>query len=315
MSPDPRTVAHSAVVVLDGVRKRFGQRDALVDTDLQVGAGEILGLAGPNGSGKTTLLKLLAGLLRPTAGRVRVLGLDPFARREQVMRGARFAFAPAPLYDTLSAREHLRHLSRLGTQSVPASAIDQVLELVGLEDRAADRVRTFSLGMRQRLGLALALLPEPRLLVLDEPADGLDPLAVLELRAILARLRDERGVTIVIASHLLMELEHLVDRLLVLKEGQVLFCGPPGDLRSDVEQLHARVSDPDSARQLLEARGVAAEPDGEGGLLLGGSELSLERVRDILRAGGVDLFEYGARRPGLEVALIARLEQGQEPVR
>jgi len=300
------------VVALENVCRRFGRRDALTDVDLTIHAGELLGLAGPNGSGKTTLLKLVAGFLRPTKGRVRVFGCSPFERREEVMRHARFAFAPAPLYEALSAREHLKYLARLGGEAVSPMVIDETLELVGLRDRADDRVRAFSFGMRQRLVLAQALLPEPRLLVLDEPADGLDPLAVLELRSILARLREERGVTIVISSHLLIELDQLVDRLVVLRDGRVLFCGPPGELRGRGEALHVRVSDVSRAQELLESTGVTANADGEGGLLLSGPELSLERVRETLRVGGVTLLEYAGRRPSLEAALIARLAQEHE---
>ena len=297
----------TALVELEGVVKRFGRREALADVSLEVGTGEIVGLAGPNGSGKTTLLRLLAGLTRPTRGRVRVFGLDPSERRERVMEHARFAFAPPALYDSLRAREHLRYLAGLGGTNTVEASVDEALERVGLADRAQDRVGTFSFGMRQRLILAQALLPRPRLLVLDEPADGLDPLAVLELRGILARLREELEVTILLSSHLLLELDQLVDRLLVLDQGRSLFQGTPAELRGEGAVVRIRVDDPATGRELLVGAGLDARAGEDGALEVAGEAPSLERVREILAGGEVELCEYALDRPTLEAALIRRL--------
>jgi len=155
-------------VEVRGLGRRFGARIALAGVELRVEPGEIVGPVGPNGSGKTTLLRILAGLLRASAGEARVFGLEPFGRRELVMQRARFAFAPPALFESLTAREHLAYLSRLGLRSEAfptPSAIESALETVGLRERAGDRVHTFSFGMRQRLLLAQALLPLPELLV------------------------------------------------------------------------------------------------------------------------------------------------------
>ena len=297
-----------------GATKRFGRRTALDRVDLHIGEGEIVGLAGPNGSGKTTLLKLLAGLSRPSSGEVRVLGLDPYRKREEVMRAARFAFAPPPLYEALTAREHLVHLSRLAGRGAKRPEVDAALDLVGLAERATDRVHTFSFGMRQRLILAQAVLPRPRLLVLDEPADGLDPKAVLELRAILSRLRSEHGVAILLASHLLFELDKLVDRLLVLSAGRQLFQGTPDELRGPVECVRIRLRDHgtigfDRVASALGELGARVRPGDEGSFLLEGSTPALEQVRERLGQDGLELAEYALERPSLEGALIARLAE------
>jgi ABC-2 type transport system ATP-binding protein len=303
----------TAAVALADAGRRFGRRWALTGVTLEVATGEVFGLAGPNGSGKTTLLELLAGLSAPSRGSVRVLGLDPFVERRAVMRRARFAFAPPALYDGLDALEHLRYLCALGGARPTPAAMQRALEWVGLADRARDRVGTYSYGMRQRLLLAQALCPRPDLLVLDEPADGLDPLAVLELRAILARMRAEEGVTIVLSSHLLLELDELVDRLLVLDEGQALFLGTPDELRGSGEQQRLTVDDPAAACAALAERGLAARA-GEGAVFLAPGALDLEGARALLASRGLQLAEFTTERPSLERALLARLRARREAV-
>ena len=302
-SPDP--------VHVERVSRRYGERLALAQVDLRIGAGEIVALVGANGSGKTTLLKLVGGFLRPTSGRVRVFGTDPVRDPERVMARARFAFAPPALYDSLTASEHLFHLSALHTtddhESVAAATIDATLELVGLRRRAHDRVRTFSFGMRQRLILAQALVPRPQLLVLDEPTDGLDPLAIQELRHVLARLRREHGMTILLSSHLLVELEHLADRILVLDEGRTVYEGAPAGLIEDVQSLHIEVDAPDRAAACLRAAGYDSQPAGAQQLELTNGHPTLADAVRLLRAGGVELRAYHTHRPTLQEAFLRRM--------
>jgi len=297
------------LVEIRGLERRFGTRRALAGVELELGAGEIVGLVGPNGSGKTTLLRILAGMLRPTAGTVRVAGLDPAEERVEVMRVARFAFAPPALLETLTAREHLVHLGGLGGARVEPAEVARALALVGLAARADERVRGFSFGMRQRLMLALSLIPRPRLLVLDEPTEGLDPLAVLELRAILARLRGEHGLALLLSSHLLLEIDRLVDRMHVLSEGRVLFAGTPAELTAGSERVRWTVSDAGRAAELARARGLACQPLGTGELELAADSPALAEVLPWLAAGGVTLTGYRRERATLEQALLARLAQ------
>jgi len=309
--------AMPSLVEIGGVRRSFGARLALDGVDLEVGPGEIVGLVGPNGSGKTTLLKIVAGFLRPDAGEVRVVGLEPFREQARIMERARFAFAPPALFESLSAREHLVHLAGIranGTPPVSAAEIDGSLELVGLADRARDRVRTFSFGMRQRLVLAQALLPMPELLVLDEPTDGLDPLAVLELRDLLRRLRAEHGLAILLSSHLLIEIEELVDRMLVLTEGRTLFHGAPSEMLAGQERLRLGADDLGRAAEVLARHGLTATPrDGE--LDLEPGSLDARRAVEWLTAGGVELESFRVHRPSLEEALLARLREASGLVR
>jgi len=297
----------AARIEVRGLERSFGARRALAGVELDVAPGEIVGLVGPNGSGKTTLLRVLAGFLRPDAGTVRVLGADPWLEREKVMERARFAFAPPALLESLTAREHLRFLAGLGGVAPSASEVEATLALVGLDERADERVRAFSFGMRQRLALAQALLPRPELLVLDEPTEGLDPLAVLELRALLARLRREHGLSLLLSSHLLVEIDELVDRMVVLVQGEVRFAGTPADLRRGTQRLVLAVADPAGARGRLRAHGLEAHPSGMDELELAPGTLTLEQAQALLGPG--ELRGFWHRSATLEQALLAHLAE------
>lgn len=298
------------LVELQSVTRNYGARVALEDANFMLEPGQILGIVGPNGSGKTTLLKLIAGLLRPSSGNLRVLGVSPFENQALVMRDARFAFAPPALFEELNAREHLRILPGLGAQSTSEpteSDIDRVLEMVGLRERDRDRVREYSLGMKQRLMLAQAMLPTPRLLVLDEPTEGLDPLAVLELREVLTRLREVSGTAILLSSHLLVEIEQLVDQMLVLYEGKTLFQGGPSELSTQEQSIRLVTDQPDVAVGILEeSSGGRAQLVGSE-IELPNNGLTLEAARTKLRESGVELLEFRIERPTLESALLERL--------
>jgi len=295
-------------IEIQSLSRSYGRRAALIDLSLTVKSGEIVALVGPNGSGKTTLLKILAGLLRPGGGRVALFGLDPFRDRVRVMARARFAFAPPALFDNLTAREHLRYLIGFhGDHRVSPAEIDQALELVGLTERSRERVAVYSLGMRQRLALAQALLPLPDLLVLDEPTEGLDPLAVLELRAVVARLRREHGVAVLLSSHLMVEVEQLVDRLLVLSEGLCVYLGTPSGLTEGACGLRVVAGDPKRAAPLFRARGATVSELKDGALLVRGVDLDLKAALALLEPAGVELRSFSHYRPTLEQALLERL--------
>jgi ABC-2 type transport system ATP-binding protein len=292
------------------IGRRYGDRWALADVDLRVEPGQIVGLVGPNGSGKTTLLKILAGFLRPTRGTVAVFGRDPFREQARVMETVRFAFAPPALFDTLTPLEHLHHLTAIRAGSmceVTTAEIESVLYTVGLHHRRHDRVRTFSFGMRQRLILALSLLPSPALLVLDEPTDGLDPVAILELRRVLLEVNRTRGITIVLSSHLLVEIEQLVDRLLVLTEGRTLFSGDPRELVDGHRRIRLRARSGARAAECLRAHGLDAVARGDE-IELPAESLTLEAASRILEAVGESLLHFYEHQPSLESALLARLQ-------
>jgi ABC-type multidrug transport system ATPase subunit len=206
--------------------KRYGPRAAVDHVGLRVRRGEVYGFLGPNGAGKTTTLRMLLGLVRPTAGTVRVLGAPP-GDRAALARIGMLVESPA-FYPYLSGRDNLRVVARYG--GVPAGRVDQTLEMVGLTARASDRVAAYSLGMQQRLGLAAALLKDAELLILDEPTNGLDPAGVAEMRLLLRRL-GSGGRTVLLSSHLLGEVQQVCDRIGVLSGGRLLREGTVAELR------------------------------------------------------------------------------------
>jgi ABC-type multidrug transport system ATPase subunit len=209
-----------------GLVKRFGDRVTAVDgLDLSVRPGEIYGLLGPNGAGKTTTLRMLLGLVRPTAGLIRVLGVPPGNPAGLSQTGS---MGETAFYPFLSGRDNLRAAAR--RRRLPDARVDAVLEIAGLSARAGDRVSGYSLGMRQRLGVAMALLKDPELLILDEPSNGLDPIGQLEMQRLIRDL-GTGGRTILLSSHDMREVEELCGRVAVLGGGRLLFEGTPGQLR------------------------------------------------------------------------------------
>jgi ABC-2 type transport system ATP-binding protein len=208
-------------VVTVGLTRRYGQRTAVNGISLQVPRGAIAGFVGPNGAGKTTTLRMLLGLIAPSAGSGSVLGAPLTRPPEYLGRVGALIEGPA-FYPALSGWDNLRVLARLGR--IPDARIAEVLARVGLASRAGDRFRSYSLGMKQRLGIAAALLPSPELLILDEPANGLDPAGIVEMRSLLRSLADEGG-TILVSSHLLSEIEHICDHLIVIRDGSLRFQG------------------------------------------------------------------------------------------
>jgi ABC-2 type transport system ATP-binding protein len=212
-------------IVTRGLTKRYGDLFAVRDLDLTVRAGEVYGFLGPNGAGKTTTLRMLLGLVRPTAGRVILNGRTPGAGS---LDGVGALIEGPAFYPYLSGRDNLRVLARHA--AMPGRRVDVVLDLVDLSARAGDRYGTYSLGMKQRLGVAAALLKDPRLLILDEPTNGLDPAGMAEMRTMIRRL-GAAGRTVLISSHLLGEVQQICDRVGVISRGRLVREGTVADLR------------------------------------------------------------------------------------
>jgi ABC-2 type transport system ATP-binding protein len=220
-------MAESPPIEVRGLVKRYGEITAVDHVDLTVNPGDVFGYLGPNGAGKTTSLRMMLGLIRPSEGSVRLFGRDPQASVAALDGVAGFVEAPS-FYPYLSGRDNLRLCSALDGEST--TTIEEVLEIVELRDRAKDKVKGYSHGMRQRLGIASALLRNPRLLLLDEPATGLDPAGMRDMRELIRDL-GERGITVLLSSHQMMEVEELCNRVAIIRSGRVAYEGSLAELR------------------------------------------------------------------------------------
>jgi ABC-2 type transport system ATP-binding protein len=294
-----------------GITKCFGEVVALVGVDLDVSQGQVHGLVGPNGAGKTTLLGLLLGLAQADSGDLEILGSP--VRGALALPDGVAGFVDGPgLYPSLTGRQNLAALARLRGDS--SDGIDDVLEQVGLRGVADDRVRGFSLGMRQRLGLAAALLTRPRLLVLDEPANGLDPAGARHVHRVLSGLA-ARGTAIVLSSHRMDDLAALCSEVTLLATGRVIFSGPVTQLAADTDELdyRLRTSDPAAARRVaagtpelavLPADELLDRRDAET-LLVRAAVPVLDDLVARLVGGGVGVREIAPVVAPLEAAFLA----------
>ncbi len=244
----------NVVISTQSITKAFDGKTAVRDLSLEVQAGSIYAFLGPNGAGKSTTIRMLLGLLRPGRGEVSLFGLDLRSNRSEILRRTGSLVETPSLYEHLSARENLEIPRRI--LDAPRSDIDRVLGIVGLENASRNLVKTFSLGMKQRLGLAQAFLGKRELLILDEPTNGLDPAGIQEMRSLIRRMPAEYGVTVFLSSHLLTEVEQVATHVGMLSQGELVFQGSVEELKQLREsRVRIGVSDNPSALSFLNRRG------------------------------------------------------------
>ena len=254
-------MAEAPPIEVRGLVKRYGEITAVDDVDLTVNPGDVFGYLGPNGAGKTTSIRMMLGLIRPTAGTVRLFGRDPQISVSALEGVAGFVEAPS-FYPYLSGRANLELCAALDGRD--AARIDEVLETVELLPRAKDKVKGYSHGMRQRLGIASALLRKPRLLLLDEPTTGLDPAGMRDMRELVREL-GARGITVLLSSHQMMEVEELCNRVAIIRNGQVAYEGSLAELRGRAGSSYLlRTTDDSRARGIcLSQPGIEAVTDAD----------------------------------------------------
>jgi ABC-2 type transport system ATP-binding protein len=297
----------------EALTKRFGARTAVDRLSLRVERGDIYGFLGPNGAGKSTTLRMLLGLVRPTSGVIkftlRATGWEYLRARSRV--GA-IIEAPA-FYENFSGRRNLQLLASL-SGGVQRKRVEQVLEIVGLRDRARDPVKVYSYGMRQRLGIAQALLPTPELIILDEPTNGLDPQGIQQTRELIRRLRDEFKLTVLLSSHLLSEIEQLCNRVGIIHEGHLLYEGGPETLVTPTSMYRIRVDDLSRAFELLTSEpDVTVRRNGDSFLQIEAEKESISAVNALLVSKEIKVYELSPAQETLEEAFLRLTKTGTVP--
>jgi ABC-2 type transport system ATP-binding protein len=302
------------VLSASNLTKRFGKRVAVADVSFEVYAGEVFGFLGPNGAGKTTTIRMLVGLARPDAGVIRIRGLDLSREHSAAMSHVGCIVESPDLYKYLTGRENLLHFARM----LPDGAVSRIAEiarLVSLDERLDDKVSTYSLGMRQRLGIGQALLGNPDLLILDEPANGLDPAGIREIRHLVRSLAAERGIGVFVSSHLLAEVELMCDRVAIIHRGRTLATGPVRELLDRPDGPHRFTVRPaDRAAEVLRsfASDGVAENEAPDTVAANLTREAVPRAISALAQAGVEI--YGVERPASSLEEVFLEVTGGETV-
>jgi len=304
MSVNSFSMHTDVVLQTHDLSKKYGRRLVVDRLSLTVERGDIFGFLGQNGAGKSTTMRMLLGLVRPTAGSIKLLGFD-MSRRPQRALARTGAIIEAPaFYENFSGWQNLRMLSAL-SGGATSTRIAAVLETVGLTERAHDPVRVYSHGMRQRLGIAQALLPNPEFIILDEPTDGLDPQGIHEMRSLIVRLRDEHGLTLMLSSHLLHEVEQICNRVAIIDEGRTVYQGSVEELVGKDAVIKIKVDRVDEAFAMLsEISSINVDRNGDEFLYVTTSDGMIGEINALLVSSGFCVNELSPQRQTLEEVFL-----------
>ncbi|MDF2714126.1 MAG: transporter ATP-binding protein [Paenibacillus sp.] len=321
MSSDP-----SVVLSVNRLKKKIKDKLIIKGVSFDVRRGEIFGFLGPNGSGKTTTIRMLVGLIKPTEGSIMLGGYDITKKPTEALRHVGCIVENPELYSYLTGWENLEHFARM-IPGVTAERIREVTEIVGLDQRIYDKVRTYSLGMRQRLGIAQALLGSPSLLILDEPTNGLDPQGIKEMRDFIRKLASE-GLSLFVSSHLLSEIQQLCDRVAIISHGSVIAVGAVDELlQQNGSTVRWTVQPYERARELLaQAEGVQLADSMQGGLdsdtqvetETNGRTLTVQMNEELIPGLNERLIAAGIRISGIQIVnptleeLFLRVTEGEK---
>ncbi|WP_233095819.1 ABC transporter ATP-binding protein [Alicyclobacillus sp. SO9] len=297
-----------AVLELSHVSKRIGKRLIIDDISMTVEEGEIYGFLGPNGAGKTTTIRMIMALASPTQGSIKVLGHDIHRERSEALAQVGAIVENPETYSYLTGRQNLLHYARLAGIKDPTRRIEEVGNIVNLRERLNDKVKRYSLGMRQRLGVAQALLANPKLLVLDEPTNGLDPAGMREFREMMRNLADS-GMSVFVSSHLLSEIQLMCDRVAVLKQGRIIAERRVDELVSGVQSgVSLEVSDASVSLEVLKGAGVTAQVNDDRHVRASVESSQVPGLVRALVSANVDIFSIEPIRDTLEEAFLQMTE-------
>ncbi len=307
-------MAEENILVTRGLTKRFGNNKksiiAVDNLDLEVHRGEVFGFLGPNGSGKTTTIGMLLGLIWPTSGTIEFFG-DEKSKPAKLLRRVGVVMDTPSFFPYLSGLNNLRYFAII-TNCANRGDIDKAIEMVGLNERAKDKVRTYSMGMKQRLSVALALMHDPELVILDEPTNGLDPSGIIEFRETIRRLRGN-GKTVFLSSHLLSEVEKVCSHVALIDKGRILARGSVEELLGRTKAIWLKVSDADGAVCLLERiEWIKSVKKKETGLVVAeAEEKRAYEINELLIANGIHVHETKISEGSLEDFFLATIDAGE----
>jgi len=288
-------------LVVQNLRKTIGKKEIIKGLSFSLREGEVFGFLGPNGAGKTTTIRMLVGLIKPTSGSVSICGYDLQRQFADAIRHVGCIVENPELYPYLSGWENLEHFARM-LPSFSKERLQEVVHLVGLQHRIHDRVRTYSLGMRQRLGIAQALLGQPKVLILDEPTNGLDPVGIREMREFIRLLAEKEKLSVLVSSHLLSEIQLMCDRVAIMAKGEIIRIDDVETLLKEQARVYWKVDSLERAKNILANETTVLETDG---MLVTGYEASQLAVwNEKLVQAGIRVSEIQPKLPTLEDLFI-----------
>ncbi|WP_243387883.1 ABC transporter ATP-binding protein [Bacillus kexueae] len=295
-------MSNKETLIVENLVKRIGKKTIIKGVSFSLQKGEVFGFLGPNGAGKTTTIRMLVGLIRPTKGRISIGGQDLEKDFTKAIKHIGCIVENPELYPYLTGRENLEHFVRM-VPSISPLRINEVVELVGLQNRIDDRVSTYSLGMRQRLGIAQALLGKPDVLILDEPTNGLDPVGIREMREFIRSLAEKEGLSVLVSSHLLSEIQLMCDRVAIMSKGEIIKVDTVQQLLSERERMVWEVEPKEEAYALL-GEEVNVTEDENGKLLTPLYKNKIPEWNEKLVSSGITVKEMSPKLPTLEDLFI-----------
>jgi ABC-type multidrug transport system ATPase subunit len=292
-------MSDNTVLRLTNLSKYYDHIKAVDELNLSVKTGEIFGLLGHNGAGKSTTMRMIMSLIKPTSGNIEIFGLDLSKNREKILANIGCIIEKPDFYPWLSAKTNLEMFADFSRKKIDKSQIFKTLDLVGLSDRANDKVKTYSHGMKQRLGLAQAIVHDPEMIILDEPSTGLDPKGIIELRELILHLKNDLHKTVILSSHILSEVELIADSMAIIHKGKTITEGRVADLLSD-ENMMVRffISNPVKALEIVKSSEYAESfinlQDNE--LIMDLNNKKINQVLGLLMGGGIDIHQVISRK-------------------
>lgn len=303
------------VLEVKNISKKIGKKMIIQNINFEIKKGEVFGIVGPNGAGKSTLIKTMLGLYKPTEGTTIINGYDVIKDFENALQEVGAIIENPEAYDYLTAKKNMEIFSRMYGR-VDKQQIDELLKLVKLEDRKNYRVRTFSLGMKQRLGIAISLIPNPKLLILDEPTNGLDPIGIKELRDLIKNVSKEKGTAVLISSHILSEIELICDRIAIIDNGEIIEIIEPKKVDENIEIIDVglKVEDVTKTYEFLLSKGISSIVKDDY-IFVKTTKKNIPSINKLLLDNGIMVYEIKMMKKSLEDEFVERTKGSKGQLR